>query len=728
MSAADQNVPEATEPSADMAPTIDVTELVEDEEPWARPSTKPGTNIEVSLAQLEASPDVVIHTMRFDREPVVADTTKQDAKPALQQTLQNPPPPIGIQSPGAPKGELFLMPETVIDGRYEVVAQLGSGSFGSVFIVEHVFLGQRFAMKILKPSVARDPEWVSSFNEEARATSLIGHEHIVFVTDFGQFEGSYYFVMEYLDGITLGDAIALGAPFEVDRAVSLAMQMSSALSEVHALGIVHCDLKPANVMLVERHGDEMCKILDFGISNRVVQHMNTDDYVFGTPSFMAPEQTISMSVDGRADQFSVATILYEMLTGSKPWVMEHWMMATPSERAARPPKPPSQLRPGLPAQLDAVVLRALEVDPGQRWPDMHTFAHALAMAAGVHVAPKMDPRDVRPTNGSSKMSSSAPQVHVNAPKAGDSMRIFVDEADPWGEEDSSVEELAWLGPVILVHFASADRVRREWRRNIVAGGMFIPTRDMLAMETQVCLHVVFEPKHRETQVFAKVTSHADNGFGVTLSAQDQGTFDIFLRSLKIGLHYGQDDIVKPLERALDLGDDLGVGEGFIMSRLSRPMRLGELRSVCVGLPFDVDASLAKLAEHKYVVVIPADGARVVEGSVRPDASLLQASRWDHGTALTPEELCVEVRRVLEAVEYMRASQNYLGAMETLYRSIDAFPDHPEFYHQLALLHARFSNDLERAFRTLECALQMAPKHPRYVMTREYLETLQKIRG
>jgi len=582
MAATDQNVPEPEEASADTAPTIDVTELVDQsEEPWARPTTSPGTNIEVSLDELSVSTSRRIETMRFARDPVVADTTRRDIEPAPGPTMQEPPP--GVVG-NVPVSDLFLQKGTIVDGRYEVVSLLGSGSFGSVFVVEHVFLGQRFAMKILKPSVARDPEWVSSFNEEARATSLIGHEHIVFVTDFGQFEGSYYFVMEYLDGISLGEAMSLGAPFEVERAVKLGLQMSSALSEVHALGIVHCDLKPANIMLLRRHGDEACKILDFGISNRVVQHMNTDDYVFGTPSFMAPEQTLTMEVDGRADQFSVATILYEMLTGHKPWVMEHWMMATPQERAARPPKAPSKLRPGLPAQLDAVILRALEVDPPRRWPDMHTFAHALAMAAGVHVEPKLDPRDVRPTKGSEKMSSSAPQVHVNAPKAGDSMRIFVDEVDPW-DADSSVEDLAWLGPVILVHFASADRVRREWRRNIVAGGMFIPTRDLLALGTEVCLNVVFEPKQRETQIHAKVTSHADNGFGVTLEGDVQKAFDVFLRSLKIGLHYGHADIVKPPGRPPALSDDPGVGAGLTIPRQRHPTRECQQTAALVGRPF-----------------------------------------------------------------------------------------------------------------------------------------------
>ena len=217
----------------------------------------------------------------------------------------------------------------LIDSRYRVIKRLGSGSFGEVVLVEHTFLGQRFAMKLLHHDIAEDPSWVLGFYEEARATSLIGHENIVFITDFGRCPTyGYYFVMEYLDGHLLQQIKRSHrgrADYPLQRAVEIGIQVSHGLAAVHDIGIVHCDLKPANVMIIDRpDGSILCKILDFGISNRVVGSLEGDTSVFGTPTYMAPEQTVTMEVSGRADQFSLATILYELLVGRLPWDIRHW--------------------------------------------------------------------------------------------------------------------------------------------------------------------------------------------------------------------------------------------------------------------------------------------------------------------------------------------------------------------------------------------------------------------
>ncbi|MFW6053582.1 MAG: serine/threonine protein kinase, partial [Persicimonas sp.] len=144
-------------------------------------------------------------------------------------------------------------PGAEIDGRYRVVDRIGEGSYGWVFAVEHLLLGQTFAMKILHPRIASEPSWIARFREEAKSTALIGHENIVFVTDFGKCpDWGSYFIMEYLEGRTLEEVLSDGEPLGVQRSVQIAMQAAGALSAAHDQGIVHRDLKPGNIMLVER--------------------------------------------------------------------------------------------------------------------------------------------------------------------------------------------------------------------------------------------------------------------------------------------------------------------------------------------------------------------------------------------------------------------------------------------------------------------------------------------
>jgi serine/threonine-protein kinase len=221
---------------------------------------------------------------------------------------------------------------SVIAERYRIFSLLGEGGMGKVYLGEHVLMHKRVAIKILHRELTNLTDVVKRFEREAMAAGSIDHPNVAGATDFGKLaDGSVFLVLEYVQGISLRSEIAEGA-FGLVRSLHVARQIASALLGAHARGIVHRDLKPENVMLVEKAGDpDFVKVLDFGIA-KVPIHEITErgsdrpghvitkvGMVFGTPEYMAPEQALAQDVDGRADQFALGVILYEMLTGYRPY-------------------------------------------------------------------------------------------------------------------------------------------------------------------------------------------------------------------------------------------------------------------------------------------------------------------------------------------------------------------------------------------------------------------------
>ncbi len=192
---------------------------------------------------------------------------------------------------------MIAVGETV--GNYRVAAKLGEGGMGQVFLAEHPVIGSKVAIKAVHSHFARNPEVVSRFVTEARAVNQIGHEHIVSITDFGTTTaGDFYFVMEYLQGQMLSDEI--GRPFPPGRALNIAAQIADALQASHDQGVIHRDLKPGNVLLIEREGTpDFVKVFDFGLAKLIGKdakdgaiptHSTGAGIVMGTPFYMSPEQ------------------------------------------------------------------------------------------------------------------------------------------------------------------------------------------------------------------------------------------------------------------------------------------------------------------------------------------------------------------------------------------------------------------------------------------------------
>jgi tRNA A-37 threonylcarbamoyl transferase component Bud32 len=270
--------------------------------------------------------------------------------------------------------------ETV--GNYRITAKLGEGGMGEVFLAEHPVIGRKVALKAIHPQFARNPEVVGRFVTEARAVNQIGHAHIVDVTDFGHTPaGDFYFIMEYLQGEMLSAQI--GVPFPPGRAIDIAAQIADALDASHQQGVVHRDLKPDNILLVEREGTpDFVKVFDFGLAKLMnVPHTlaRTEEpgVVMGTPIYMSPEQCDGKrEVDHRADIYALGVILFQMSTGRVPFSGEGFgeIMA---QHLSRPAPAVRALVPEVPPALDAIVGRALAKDPDQRFQTMAELREAL---------------------------------------------------------------------------------------------------------------------------------------------------------------------------------------------------------------------------------------------------------------------------------------------------------------------------------------------------------------
>ena len=261
-----------------------------------------------------------------------------------------------------------------LDGTYHLQRLVGEGGMGAVYEATHARLAGRYAIKVLLRSLADSPDAQALFDREARITSLLQHPNVVQVIDHNTTEdGTAYLVMEYLAGESLAARLARVGALPAPAVVDIVDQVAAGLAAAHAHGIVHRDLKPDNICLVPVEGrdSELVKILDFGISKVNWGLEPMDRGIFGTPEYMAPEQIEGRAadVDGASDQFALAVIAYELLTGSNPGMASRIV-------------PPT----GLPGQLDAVLARALARSNSVRFASVTEFAAAFRAAAAVPVA------------------------------------------------------------------------------------------------------------------------------------------------------------------------------------------------------------------------------------------------------------------------------------------------------------------------------------------------------
>ena len=271
--------------------------------------------------------------------------------------------------------------------KYRVESLLGEGGMGVVVAAEHLQLGHTVALKILRRSALDSPDAVERFLREARAAASLQSEHIARVSDVGTLDsGAPFMVMEFLEGIDLARLIDVKGCIPVDDAADYIIQACEALADAHLHGIVHRDLKPANLFLTAKlDGSPLIKVLDFGISKTKLgaplAEITSTTAIIGSPKYMSPEQMQdSRAVDARSDIWSLGAILYEMLTGTRAF--DAPTIATLCVKILQDDAPrPRTLRPSLPAELEAVVMRCLQKDPAARFGTVAELAESLRVFA-----------------------------------------------------------------------------------------------------------------------------------------------------------------------------------------------------------------------------------------------------------------------------------------------------------------------------------------------------------
>ncbi|MFT3775676.1 MAG: serine/threonine-protein kinase [Minicystis sp.] len=295
---------------------------------------------------------------------------------------------------------LRLRPGNILAEKYLIEHVLGEGAMGTVLAAQNIATGGRVALKCLLPTLHDDPAIVARFRREARATSRLRSEHIARVLDHGEAVRATggppvsYLVMEYLEGSDLRTQLQWLVKLSVRRASEYVSQACVGLSEAHALGIVHRDLKPANLFVTKRSdGSTLIKLLDFGIAkfdspNASGDRLDMTEYAstMGSLQYMAPEQILdARSVDGRADIWSLGVVLYQLVTGKKPFVGEA-ITDVAYEVLTGTPRPLHEALPNVSPEFARVVMHCLEKKREHRFPNIVELARALAPFAQRHAS------------------------------------------------------------------------------------------------------------------------------------------------------------------------------------------------------------------------------------------------------------------------------------------------------------------------------------------------------
>ncbi|MEK7441046.1 MAG: protein kinase, partial [Chloroflexota bacterium] len=345
------------------------------------------------------------------------------------------------------------MPEALLNNRYKVLAQIGAGGMSLVYKAQDMSLGRVVAIKVLRESYTRDTEFLNRFLQEARAAANLAHPNIVTVHDFGEDSGRYYIVMEFIEGQTLKQIVRDEAPLNLERTIEYATQLCAGVGYAHRAGLVHCDLKPQNIMITP---EGRVKVTDFGIARALISihPQESNEIVWGSPQYFSPEQATGNAPTPASDVYSIGIMLYEMLSGRLPFQSE-----TPTLLAlmhVRDEVPSLSLyNPAIPDAIERIIKKVLSKEPALRYRNADQLGHILHsygergtdMTMGrvaVAVTPSSTPQPVRPSP--SATTPTRPSVSHRTQPAPTVIK-HIEEEEVYGEEEED-EGIDWLAIVL----------------------------------------------------------------------------------------------------------------------------------------------------------------------------------------------------------------------------------------------------------------------------------------
>jgi serine/threonine-protein kinase len=271
----------------------------------------------------------------------------------------------------------FMNIASALEGRYQVLQELGRGGMGIVFQAHDKQLNEQVAIKILSPLLSNDSDALDRMKREVSAARRITHPNVIRIHDIAETKGLHYVSMEYFYGTTLKEHIRHGGSLSLMESYNIASQIADGLEEAHKQGVIHRDLKSQNIIIAP---SGHLKIIDFGLAHSAhLQGMTATGLIMGTPEYMAPEQVAGKRVDERADIYALGIILYELFTGKVPFSGDS-AIAVGFMQMKDPPRPPREINPQLPEEIETVILKCLQKEPAARYASVGQVKSALETA------------------------------------------------------------------------------------------------------------------------------------------------------------------------------------------------------------------------------------------------------------------------------------------------------------------------------------------------------------